>query len=124
MTGRKRPHTEEVAMRSVLATRKEPDVFGPTKRARQKGNPKKMWGFRPSAELEQFADLKTEKDPKTGQRKYELSALLVEMLEFRMQLEQELGDDWRDLMAISIRDQKPLAVVVAEVLRPGLKKHR
>jgi hypothetical protein len=81
-----------------------------------------MFGFRPSPAVEEYVDLKTEKDPKTGKRKYELTAVINDLLEARILLEKELGDDWRELRGLAARDDKPMAEVIAQAVRHGLKR--
>lgn len=81
-----------------------------------------MFGFRPDSDVEEYVNEKAEFDPKTKKRKKELTAIVNDLIRFRIEIERILGEDaWLELEAKALVSKKKPYEVVADLIRTGMK---
>lgn len=82
---------------------------------RQAGNPRPMWGFRPTTEVERYVGAQEEKGA-------ERSAVLVDLLDTQREIREQLGVEWWDVVKVAEAEGVKPGVVIARFVRSGLKK--
>lgn len=110
-------------MRTASAKPKDRDVAIPPDAPSTDGAKKvTMFGFRPDADVEEYVNQKAEFDPKTKKRKKELTAIVNDLIRFRIALEEMLGEDtWLELEARALVSKRKPHEVVAELIKQSLK---
>lgn len=106
-------------MRTATAKDKDVAIPPPSRKGAKKVT---MFGFRPSPAVEAYANKRTEFDPASGERAQQLTPLLNELCEFRVELEQALGETlWLELQAKALVSKRKLPELVADAIRQSLK---
>lgn len=89
-----------------------------TRRPRQTGKPRPFWGFRPTAEIEEFVESSVERE------RTEKSSFIVGCLEVCQSARAELGDEWFEIERQAKVEGVLPGTILGRLARAGVEKGR
>lgn len=102
-------------MQTQTAKRGEPKVLPPKPRKRQEGDPRQVIAFRPPKRLADYLQDVRDKG-------FDRTAALLDLAEPMLDVREQLGSEWWDLMKIADAASEPVGATIARLVKAGLKK--